>query len=183
MSEQKYIDLFNSMHPDFFQRDSIRCLGDEMVFDEMLLALADFDNGSYEKSFDENITFGYFDGDFDEFLKKVEEVEKYWVEIFSEEQRIYCGYINGNIASFCIVEDMGTHNLDGRSCKIGAPGCVGTVLQYRNKGIGLSMVKQVTQILKDEGFDYSYIHYTAVPRWYEKLGYKTILQWSGSGIK
>lgn len=183
MSEQKYIELFNSMHPDFFQRASISCLGDDMIFDEMLLALHDFDKISYERRFEDNITFGYFDGDFNEFLKKVEEVEKYWVEIFSEEQRIYCGYIDGNVASFCIVEDMGTHKFEGRICRIGGPGCVGTLPQYRDRGIGLTMVKNVTQILKEEGYDYSYIHYTGVAAWYQKLGYKTILQWSGSGIK
>ena len=49
-------------------------------------------------------------------------------------------------------------------------------------GIGLTMVKLVTEILKNEGYDYSYIHYTAVAHWYAKLGYTTILKWNKKGI-
>ena len=45
------------------------------------------------------------------------------------------------------------------------------------------MIKHVTQILKDEGYDYSYIHYTGVASWYEKLGYKTSIKWNKNGVK
>ncbi|MGN0649854.1 MAG: GNAT family N-acetyltransferase [Oscillospiraceae bacterium] len=181
MANQQYIDLFSSMHPDFFTRDSIRCLGDE-CFDEMILALEEFDESRYCKELSDEVSFGYYNGDFGEFLRAVKDVEKSWVDIFSREHEIYCGYIGGEIASFCIVENMGAHQFNGKSCRIGGPGCVGTVPKYRNRGIGLTMVKNVTQILKDEGYDYSYIHYTGVAQWYEKLGYKTILRWNGSGI-
>ena len=44
------------------------------------------------------------------------------------------------------------------------------------------MVKHVTQILKEEGYDYSYIHFTGVAPWYEKLGYKTSVQWTKNGV-
>ncbi|MBO7531565.1 MAG: hypothetical protein J6T50_07145, partial [Lachnospiraceae bacterium] len=67
--------------------------------------------------------------------------------------------------------------------KIGGPGCVGTVPEYRDRGIGLTMVRNVTQILRDELYDYSYIHYTYETGWYSKLGYTTFLTWTGSGIK
>ena len=90
--------------------------------------------------------------------------------------------IDGRIASFCIIEDMGTHTLDGRAVRIGGPGCVGTVPEYRNRGVGLTMVRNVTRILKEEGFDFSYIHYTGVAPWYRKLGYMTILKWNKNGI-
>ncbi len=66
--------------------------------------------------------------------------------------------------------------------KVGGPGCVGTLPEYRNKGIGLIMVKHVTQILKEEGYDYSYIHFTGVAPWYEKLGYKTTIRWTKNGV-
>lgn len=49
------------------------------------------------------------------------------------------------IASFCLIDDKGTHHINGRKIKIGAPGCVGTLSEYRNQGIGLTMVKHVTQ--------------------------------------
>ena len=38
------------------------------------------------------------------------------------------------------------------------------------------MVSLGTLILKERGFDYSYIHDTGVPDWYAKLGYKTIFR-------
>ncbi len=44
------------------------------------------------------------------------------------------------------------------------------------------MVKHVTQILKEEGYDYSYIHYTYLAPWYERLGYKTVIKWNRDGI-
>lgn len=110
-------------------------------------------------------------------------VVQYWVQYFNGKHRIYCGYIDGKVASFCLVEDMGIHNINGCKIKIGGPGCVGTLLEYRHRGIGLTMVKHVTQILKEEGYDYSYIHFTSVASWYEKLGYETSIKWSKNGVK
>ena len=62
------------------------------------------------------------------------------------------------------------------------PGCVGTVPAYRKKGIGLEMVRRATIMLKEEGFDLSWIHYTHIGPWYEKLGYRTVLRWNGKGF-
>ena len=101
---------------------------------------------------------------------------------YDERSRIYCGYINGKVASFCIIEDMGSHYINECKIRIGSPGCVGTLPEYRNKGIALTMVKHVTQILKEEGYDYGYIHYTYVASWYEKLGYRTSIKWNKHGI-
>lgn len=112
----------------------------------------------------------------------MEKVVEYWVNSFSGKHRIYCGYLDGKVVSFCLVENKGTYNIGGHEFKIGGPGCVGTLPKYRNKGIGLTMVKYVTQILKDEGYDFSYIHFTGVARWYEKLGYKTAVKWSSNGV-
>ena len=39
-----------------------------------------------------------------------------------------------------------------------------------------------TEILKNEGYDLSYIHYTGVADWYARLGYQSILQWTSQGI-
>ena len=81
-----------------------------------------------------------------------------------------------------MVENFGEYTLSGKKIKIGGPGCVGTVPEYRDRGIGLTMVKNVTNIIKDEGYDLSYIHYTYETGWYEKLGYKVVLSWTGKGI-
>ena len=105
-----------------------------------------------------------------------------WIALFLFIIASATDYIDGRIASFCMIENMGEHMLDGRTVKIGGPGCVGTVPEYRKRGIGLMMVKNVTQILKEEGYDFSYIHYTGVASWYQKLGYRTVLKWNKNGM-
>jgi len=183
MKKQDAIALFHSMHPGFFERDYIRNIAeDSWTFDEMILRLEEFEPNRYEKELDTSITFGFYEGSRAELLKTVEKVDEDWVEFFGEGDRVFCAYHDGKVVSFCIVEDMGTHNINGQTLKIGGPGCVGTLPEYRDRGIGLMMVKKATQILKDEGYDYSYIHYTYVAKWYAKLGYETILQWSKKGI-
>ncbi len=182
MNKQEYIELFNSVNPDFFEKEYIKKLPDNAIFDEMILPLNEFEPSKYEHSFENDISFGYYNESFDDLLKAVARVEKGWTEIFKEDTRVFCGYIGGELASFCIVEDMGMHCISGNTLKIGGPGCVGTLPEHRNKGIGLTMVKLVTQILKDEGYDQSYIHFTGVASWYEKLGYRKILSWNRNGI-
>lgn len=183
MNKQEYISLLDSIYPDFFDRDIVRGLPKDLVFEEMILPLNDFDIHKYEKKLDGNISFGFYEGDLDELKKDVAKVVEYWAQSFGGKHRIYCGFIDGKVASFCLVENKGTYNISGRELKIGGPGCVGTLPEYRNKGIGLTMVKYVTQILKEEGYDYSYIHFTGVASWYEKLGYKTTVRWSKNGVK
>lgn len=183
MNKQESILLFNCLHPDFFESESIRDLPEEYVFDEMILSLNEFDIHKYDKKFDGDVSFGFYDGDLDELKKAVEKVEEHWASYFNEKGRIFCGYVNGKVASFCLVDDMGIHKINERALKIGGPGCVGTLPEYRDKGIGLTMVKHVTQILKKEDCDYSYIHYTYVAPWYEKLGYKTSIKWNRNGVQ
>lgn len=182
MNKQQDIELFESLHAGFFERESIKSMDSGEVFEEMLLALDAFDGEIYKRSFDESVTFGFFDGKTEDLLNAVASVDKDWVEFFGEGQRVYCGFIGGETASFCIVEDMGAHLYNGRKMKFGGIGCVGTLPKFRNRGIGLTMVSSATQILKNEGFDYSYIHFTAVAPWYERLGYKIILRWNAHGI-
>lgn len=182
MNKQDYISLFDSIYPNFFEMENIRNLPEEWVCDEMILLLNEFDLHKYDKNLEDNISFGFYEGDLDDLRKKVEKVVQYWAQSHNGMHRMYCGFIDGKVVSFCLVEDKGTHNIGGRELKIGGPGCVGTLPEYRNKGIGLTMVKHVTQILKQEGYDYSYIHFTGVAPWYEKLGYKTSVKWRKNGI-
>ena len=117
MDKRDYILLLNCIYPDFFEREIVRGLPEELVFNEMLLSLNDFDIHKYDKNLADNISFGFYDGDLDELKKEVEKV-----------------------ASFCLVEDMGIHNINRCELKIGGPGCVGTLPEYRHKGIGLTML-------------------------------------------
>ncbi len=183
MNKQDYISLLNGIHPGFFESEAVRSQPEEQIYDEMILSLDEFDIYKYDKDLDDNITFGFYDGNLDELKKEIEKVDRQWTQYYNEKDKIYCGYIDGKVASFCIVEDMGIHNINGRKIKIGGPGCVGSLPEYRHKGIGLTMVKHVTQILKEANYDYSYIHFTGVAPWYEKLGYQTTIKWGKNGVK
>ena len=87
-----------------------------------------------------------------------------------------CGLI---FASFCLLDDFGEYE----GVKIGAPGCVGTVTEYRRQGIGLRMIQLATAWFKEHGYDLSYIHYTYVGHWYARLGYKTVVKWNCNGME
>ena len=200
MTKQQYEALFLEIHPNYFERDYVRAIPEDEPASEMILHLPDFDEtcyekdfngyvwrkipnkGSYEKSADESVTFGYYDGDLEKLRAAVEKVVPHWTQFFHENSRVYCGFVNGKVASFCLIEDFGEHPMDGQIQKIGGPGCVGTLPEYRDRGIGLTMVRDVTKILLEEGYDYSYIHYTYETNWYAKLGYQTFLSWSGKGF-
>lgn len=182
MTKQEGILLFNSLHPKFFEEAHIQNLPSEWIFDEMILDLENFDHLKYDRKLDDDISFGYYHGDIDEIKSAVEKVDEDWVQYYDPTQRIYCGYADGKAVSFCMIADLGVHSINGRKVKVGGPGCVGTIPQYRDKGIGLTMVKNVTRILKEEGYDYSYVHYTSEAAWYEKLGYETLIKWTGKGI-
>ena len=183
MDNQESLLLFKLMYPGHFEREDVHGLPDNLIFEEMILRLNDFDLSKYNKKPDDNnISFGFYNGSIVELKKAVEKVDPDWINFFDADSRIYCGYVNGIIASFCLVDDMGVYKIGDRKIRVGGPGCVGTLPEYRNKGIGLTMVKHVTKILKDEGYDYSYIHFTGVSEWYKKLGYKTSVKWNKNGL-
>ena len=178
LSIQDCIELFNSIYPNFFE--SVRDLPETAVYEEMLLPLGNLDF-AYKTELGVDITFGFYNGGAEELKRAVEKVDEDWVQFF-DGGRIYCGYCGGEITSFCIVDDMGERTVNGRKIRVGGPGCVGTVPEFRRRGIGLAMVARVTEILADEGFDVSYIHYTGVADWYAKLGYKTFAKWGKNGF-
>lgn len=196
MNKQEYETLFKSLYPDFLTSETVRGMSEDEVYEEMLLPLSEFDFSVYPQKPDDSVSFNmclnagyalphkfcFYEGGADELKKAVEKVDRDWVQFFGADSRVFCGFVNGEIASFCLVDDMGRYSVNGRMVKVGGPGCVGTVPAFRNKGIGLTMVKLVTQLLREEGFDYSYIHFTGVAKWYEKLGYKTIIKWDKNGI-
>lgn len=74
MNKQECIQLFNYLHPDFFESESICALPEEYVFDEMILSLNEFDSSKYNKQFDDSVSFGFYNGGMDELRKKVEKL-------------------------------------------------------------------------------------------------------------
>jgi len=173
-----YTELFCAIHPDFFEREEIRALPQEWVFEEQILDLHTFRAEDFSAECPEYITLGLYAGDVESLHAAVRRVDADWVEYFSPDDAVYCAFDGGRIAAFCLMDDFGEY----RGMRIGALGCVGTLPEYRRRGIGRRMVLRATQMLKERGFDLSYIHYTAVGRWYEKIGYRTILKWNSEGI-
>ena len=176
-----YAGLLNAIHPGFFEEPFIRALPAGKIYEEMILDVRAFDPAAFSLPVPQNATFGFWQGDRAALLAAVAAVDADWPQFFSADAKVYCGFVNGQIASFCIMEDMGTHGFAGRAARFGGPGCVGTLPAYRRQGIGLRMVCDVTALLRDAGCDYSYIHYTGVAPWYARLGYRTCLRWSCAG--
>lgn len=182
MNNQEYFPLFAKMYPNHFESEAVLGLPEDSVFEEMILPLDNFDADGYNKNLSNDISFGFYNGSIAKLRKAVEKVDPDWANFFSADSKIFCGYVNGRVASFCLIDDMGVYKIGNREIKVGGPGCVGTLPEYRSKGIGLTMVCKATQILKGNGFDCSYIHFTAVPAWYGKLGYRTLIKWTRGGI-
>ena len=177
-----YRALFHLMHPGFFDKPFIRDLDPEDVFAEQIMALSGFDPNAVDIPIPPDITFGFYQGDMAALHAAVLSVDEDWPQYFRKQDRVFCAFREGKIAGFCLLDDMGEYDLDGKHIRISGPGCVGTVPAFRRQGIGLKMVQLATGILKEEGYDYSYIHFTGVEGWYAKIGYKTILHWNFQGI-
>lgn len=171
-----YAALFGEMHPRFFEKKEIRRLPPERVFEEMVLDLRAAEPPVTGDG--DGVRFGFYAGDLDALRREVGRVDEGWPELYRPEREIYCAWAGERVASFCLVEDMGVHG----GLRVGGPGCVGTVPEFRRRGIGLAMVGNVTRILKDRGFDLSYIHFTGVAGWYAKLGYRTVLRWNARSM-
>ena len=178
MRELDYQDMFRHMHPGFFQRDYIQSIPRENIYEEMILCLEGFSADAVKIAVQPQITFDFFHGDTAALLDAVRQVDDDWPKYFKKTDRVFCGWDGETPVSFCLIEEMKSYH----DLKIGGPGCVGTVPAYRKKGIGLRMVQLATEILKNEGYDLSYIHYTGVADWYARLGYQSILQWTSQGI-
>lgn len=172
-----YEKLFHDMHPGFFRDAHIRNLPEDWVYTELVMDLRTETPKEVPYGYLDNITFGAYSGSLETIREIVRNVEDGWVPFFDGTCRIYCAFDNDKIASFCILDDWGVHD----HLRIGGPGCVGTLPEYRKRGIGLEMVRRATVILKEDDFDLSWIHYTHVGPWYEKLGYQTVLSWNKNG--
>ena len=182
MNEPNWNDLFPVLFPGFFEAASIRTLPETEVFEELALNLRAFDPALYAKQLGLSVTFGSVRGGSPALLRAVKAVEPDWVPYFAGPAPASCAFVDGEISSFCLITDFGVHSVQSREIKIGGPGCVGTVPAYRRLGIGLTLVKNATLLLKNRGYDYSYIHYTGVGPWYQKLGYRVCLRWNRDGI-
>lgn len=138
--------------------------------------------------------FGVYTGDESRLREAVAKVDPDWVQYFgvSDETRrreasdpetdwaqfigsgdVFCATSGGEIASFCILGYDDTTILNDGSKRMGSIGCVGTVPEFRRRGIGLEMVAEAAKLLFQRGCGDIFIHYTAVYDWYARLGFQT----------
>lgn len=173
-----YTELFNSLHPGFFREESIRALPVDWVFTELVMDLRkDLPNVTPPHCLN-GITFGEHHGELAALRNAVRLVDEDWLQYFKEGDRFYCAFEGEKIVAFCNLADMDWF----QGLHIGGPGCVGTIPEFRRRGVGLEMVRLATERLQQNGFDLSWIHYTHLAHWYMKLGYKPVLRWNSNGI-
>lgn len=172
-----YAEMFQALQPGFFEKEYIRTLPEDEIYVEQVIDLHTWQEGE-PVDCPAHITFGFYQGDIEALQSAVREVEDDWAQWFGKGDHVYCAFDGDKVVSFCILDGFGEYE----GLKVGAPGCVGTVPSYRKQGIGLRMVQKATAILKERGYDVSWIHYTAVGHWYAKLGYKTVVRWNCKGI-
>ena len=173
-----YRKLFNKLHPNFFEEENIRTLPRDWVFTELVMDLRGDLPNMTPTHFRNGITFGKYQGELAVLRNAVAQVDEDWVQYFTEQCQYFCAFDNEKIIAFCSLADMGWF----QGVHIGGPGCVGTIPEYRERGIGLEMVRLATETLRRDGFDLSWIHYTHLAHWYMKLGYQPVLRWNSGGI-
>lgn len=144
--------------------------------EEMTIDVQAFSSEKHELPVPDNVTFGWYKGDFEKLKEAVADVDEEWVQYFSPEGRVFCAMSENEIASFCEVDfDSECILSDGKN-KVGVIGCVGTVHKFRKNGIGLKMVALATDELRKKDCDECFIHFTGVAPWYAKIGYRTFLK-------
>ena len=170
--------LFDALYPGFFDQPSIRALPQDGSWEEMALSLPGFSGRDLAIPVPDGVSFGIYKGGLQPLRAEVRRVDESWPGYYDGKHRVYCAFDGDRVASFCLLEDMGTY----RGLRVAGPGCVGTLPEYRRRGIGLRMVQNATALLAAEGYDIGYIHYTGVGPWYARLGYRTVLRWNRDGV-
>lgn len=145
------------------------------IFSEMAQPLANYREQTVPM---EGVTYGWFRGPLAQIHECVEAVDPDWVQYFQGDSPIFCAFLEGKPVSFCLVEEMDNSILAAPGLRVSGIGCVGTVPEHRGCGIALRMVDLAAQELRKQGMDVSYIHYTFIDHWYQKLGYQVLARFS-----
>lgn len=103
---------------------------------EMKLDLSGFEN---KLDPPRGVTFGFYEGEPEKLRSAVAAVDDEWVQYFTDKSSVYCGFKDGKVVSFCIVDCDSKNLLTDGNNKVASIGCVGTLSQYRRQGIGLYM--------------------------------------------
>lgn len=113
-------------------------------------------------------------------LDAVEAAEEGWVDVFANcVDPVFLAILDGKIAGFEVLASNGGRFLRPGQ-QVGCVGCVGVVPERRERGIGMAMVAEGIQWLKDQGCTMIELRYVELERWYRKLGFQTVAwQWMG----
>lgn len=113
-------------------------------------------------------------------LDAVEAAEEGWADVFANcVDPIFLAILDGKIAGFEVLASNGGRFLRPGQ-QVGCVGCVGVVPERRERGIGMAMVAEGIQWLKDQGCTMIELRYVELERWYRKLGFQTVAwQWMG----
>lgn len=160
---------------DFFKAMGYE-IGDTGV--EMGMDLKDYNIIHPTTDIPYNFVYGKSGKLYENLLKAVGEVDEEWVQYFDKDSNVYCGFKDGEIACFCLVDFDAECILSDENSKVASIGCVGTVPKFRRNGYGLRMVEYATIISKEKGCNKGFIHQTHLENWYGKLGYKTVIKFS-----
>lgn len=162
---------FNEQSCRFFEKNGYTADGGAA---EMKLELDGFSSEKLDIPVPRNASFGKYSGSLSELHCAVAAVDPDWVRYF-DGSNVFCGYLDGEIASFCIADEDERCLLTDGKRKIGSIGCVGTVPRYRRKGIGLKMAALAADELSNMGCGCCFIHYTHVFDWYARIGAEAFL--------
>ncbi len=173
-----HTELFHILHPDFFLDPHISSLPQEHIYTELIMDLRSPLPCTIPLPCPDGVTFGEYHGELAPLKEAVAQVDEDWVEYFNEGDRVFAAFADGQLAAFCLLDEMGQVN----GMRISGPGCVGTIPAFRKQGIGLELVRRATLLLQKEGYGLSWIHYTHLADWYAKLGYQPILSWNCNGF-
>jgi len=148
---------------------------DDGIYAEMYIELSSYSEKTKPVS---DVEFKFFQGDIQDLKQKISIVDDSWPQYFNNPETIFCGYYKGQLASFCCVDEEVDCIISQNGVKTGSIGCVGTLPEFRKKGIGLRMVDLASVYLKEKGSEICYISYTHIDKWYSKLGYKTFARFT-----
>ena len=176
------VERQDGMSDTFFSR---RGYSAEEECIEMKMSLGDFDFGKLDiPTCPDGVSFGYIGKDDGDMLRRaVESVDPDWVQYFTFESPVFAAKLDGKIVGFCIIDENADTVISSGSNNTGSIGCVGVTPEMRKKGVGLAMVAEAAQSIKQDGCTDAFIHYTYLDKWYGRLGFKTFLRYRFSEKK
>ena len=119
MKREEAMGLFERMHPGFFEKPYIKAIAKGNVYEEMTLALADFSGDALTIAVPQGITFGMYEADdLTALQESVALVDGGWVQYFDKKDNVFCAFDGDKVVSFCLLDDMGTHELCAKATRI-----------------------------------------------------------------